>query len=100
MRHCWAEINNLLDYNVLEEVKYEDQDTLGSRWVVTILEIRIILFNDKNRYRDWIAGVYKPPFPPPSRGGKNISPLSEQGRKLAVFLKKNKRQMPEHKEEE
>ena len=61
MRHCWAEINNLLDYNVLEEVKYEDQDTLGSRWVVTILEIRIILFNDKNRYRDWIAGVYIPP---------------------------------------
>ena len=46
------------------------------------------------------TGVYKPPFSPPSRGGKNISPLSEQGRKLAVFLKKNKRQMPEHKEEE
>ena len=47
-----------------------------------------------------VAGVYKPPFSPPSRGGENISPLSEQGRKLAVFLKKNKRQMPEHKEEE
>ena len=50
----------------------------------------------KNHY----TGVYKPPFSPPSRGGKNISPLSEQGRKLAVFLKKNKRQMLEHKEEE
>ena len=49
---------------------------------------------------DIVPGVYKPPFSPPSRGGENISPLSEQGRKLAVFLKKNKRQMPEHKEEE
>ena len=30
-----AEIDNLLDYDVFEEVKDEGQDTIGSRWVVT-----------------------------------------------------------------
>ena len=30
-----AEVNNLLDYDVFEEVKDEGQETIGSRWVVT-----------------------------------------------------------------
>ena len=30
-----AEMNNLLDYDVFEEVKDEGQETIGSRWVVT-----------------------------------------------------------------
>ena len=33
-----AEINNLLDYDVFEEVKDEGQDAIGSRWVVTAKE--------------------------------------------------------------
>ena len=33
-----AEINNLLDYDVFEEVKDKGQDTIGSRWVVTTKE--------------------------------------------------------------
>ena len=30
-----AEVSNLLDYDVFEEVKDEGQETIGSRWVVT-----------------------------------------------------------------
>ena len=30
-----AEVSNLLDYEVFEEVKDEGQETIGSRWVVT-----------------------------------------------------------------
>ena len=30
-----AEVNNLLDYDVFEEVKDEGQETIGSIWVVT-----------------------------------------------------------------
>ena len=33
-----AEVNNILDYNVFEEVKDEGQETIGSRWVVTAKE--------------------------------------------------------------
>ena len=33
-----AEVNNLLDYDVFEEVKDEGQDTLGSKQVVTAKE--------------------------------------------------------------
>ena len=33
-----AEVNNLLDYDVFEEVEYEGQETIGSRWVVTTKE--------------------------------------------------------------
>ena len=33
-----AEIDNLMDYDVFEEVNYEGQETLGSRWVVTVKE--------------------------------------------------------------
>ena len=33
-----AEVNNLLDYDVFEEVKDEGPDTIGSRWVVTAKE--------------------------------------------------------------
>ena len=33
-----AEVSNLLDYNVFEEVKDEGQETIGSRWVVTAKE--------------------------------------------------------------
>ena len=33
-----AEVSNLLDYNVFEEVKDEGQETFGSRWVVTAKE--------------------------------------------------------------
>ena len=34
-----AEVNNLLDYDVFEEVKDEGQETIGSRWVVTAKKI-------------------------------------------------------------
>ena len=30
-----AEVSNLLDYDIFEEVKDEGQETIGSRWVVT-----------------------------------------------------------------
>ena len=30
-----AEVSNLLDYEVFEEVKDEGQETIGSRWGVT-----------------------------------------------------------------
>ena len=30
-----TEVNNLMDYDVFEEVKDEGQETIGSRWVVT-----------------------------------------------------------------
>ena len=30
-----AEVSNLLDYDVFEEVKDEGQETIGSKWVVT-----------------------------------------------------------------
>ena len=30
-----AEVSNLFDYDVFEEVKDEGQETIGSRWVVT-----------------------------------------------------------------
>ena len=33
-----AEVNNLLEYDVFEEVKNEGQETIGSRWVVTTKE--------------------------------------------------------------
>ena len=33
-----GEINNLMDYDVFEEVADEGQETLGSRWVVTAKE--------------------------------------------------------------
>ena len=33
-----AEVSNLLDYNVFEDVKDEGQETMGSRWVVTAKE--------------------------------------------------------------
>ena len=33
-----AEVDNLLDYDVFEEVKVEGQETIGSRWVVTTKE--------------------------------------------------------------
>ena len=33
-----AEVNNLLNYDVFEEVKDEGQETIGSRWVVTTTE--------------------------------------------------------------
>ena len=33
-----AEVSNLLDYDVFEEVKDKGQDTIGSRWVVTTKE--------------------------------------------------------------
>ena len=33
-----AEVNNLLDYEVFEEVEHKGQDTIGSKWVVTVKE--------------------------------------------------------------
>ena len=33
-----AEINNLIDYDIFEEVEDEGQETLGSRWVFTAKE--------------------------------------------------------------
>ena len=33
-----AEVSNLLDYDVFEEVKNEGQQTIGSRWVITSKE--------------------------------------------------------------
>ena len=33
-----AEIKNHLDYDIIEEVKNEGQDAIGSRWVVTAKE--------------------------------------------------------------
>ena len=33
-----AEVSNLLDYDVFEEVKGEGQETIGSKWVVTAKE--------------------------------------------------------------
>ena len=33
-----AEVSNLLDYDIFEEVKDEGQETIGSRWVVTVKE--------------------------------------------------------------
>ena len=33
-----AEVNNLLDYDVFEEVEDKGQETIGSRWVVTAKE--------------------------------------------------------------
>ena len=33
-----AEVNNLLDYDVFEEVEDRGQETIGSRWVVTAKE--------------------------------------------------------------
>ena len=33
-----AEVNNLLDYDVFEEVTDEGQETISSRWLVTAKE--------------------------------------------------------------
>ena len=33
-----SEVNNLLDYEVFEEVEDKGQETIGSRWVVTAKE--------------------------------------------------------------
>ena len=33
-----AEVSNMLDYDVFEEVEDEGQETIGSRWVVTAKE--------------------------------------------------------------
>ena len=33
-----AEVNNLLDYDVFEEVEDKDQETISSRWVMTAKE--------------------------------------------------------------
>ena len=33
-----SEVNNLLDYNVFEEVEDKGQETIESRWVVTAKE--------------------------------------------------------------
>ena len=33
-----AEVSNLLDYDVFEEVEDKGQETIGSRWVVTAKE--------------------------------------------------------------